>query len=119
MMNYVCIEKEKIVSILNYQPNVPSEVEVIEISDDQFSLINLQTHYFDIATRSVLPIPQEEEEKRQREKQNVEPKEFLNSTDWMILRHMRQKTLGVPTTLLEQEFLELEQQRNDAAARIK
>jgi hypothetical protein len=118
-MHYVCIENDIVVSILNYQPSVPNTVLVIEITDDEYNKIQNQTHYFDIQSRSVIAIPAEETQKRQNEKDNIEPREFLNSTDWMILRHMRQKILGIPTTLLEQEFLELEQQRNDAAARIK
>lgn len=43
---------------------------------------------------------------------------FLQETDWKVLRHARQKTLGEETTLTEQEYLALEQQRADAASRV-
>jgi hypothetical protein len=118
-MHYVCLENEIIVSILNYQPAVPNTVSVIEITDDQYRLIETQTHYFDIATKSILPVPNSELEKKQQETDNIQPRNYLDSTDWMILRHLRQQTLGIPTSLTEQEFLELEQKRNDAAAKIK
>jgi predicted nucleotidyltransferase len=45
-------------------------------------------------------------------------REFLNSTDWQILRHIRQKALAITTTLTDTQYLELEQQRQAAAARI-
>ena len=44
--------------------------------------------------------------------------EFLNSTDWKILRHIRQKALNITTSLSDVEYLQLEQQRQAAAARI-
>ena len=59
----------------------------------------------------VLPEPETE-------KKNAVEREFLNSTDWKILRHMRQQALNVPTTLTDAQYLELEQQRQAAAARI-
>jgi hypothetical protein len=37
----------------------------------------------------------------------------------MVLRHLRQRTLGVSTSLTEQQFLDLEQRRDQAAAKIK
>ena len=49
---------------------------------------------------------------------NKEAQAFLNSTDYKVLRHMRQQALGVATTLTAQEYLELEQQRHMAASSI-
>jgi len=118
-MQYICIEEDKIVSILNYEPNVPSSVEVVEINDEDYLKIQNQTHYFDIVTKSTVPVPNEELEKRQQTKENIESREFLNTTDWMVLRHLRQRTLGVATSLTEEQFLDLEQRRHAAAAIIK
>lgn len=118
-MYYVCIENEKIISILNYQPNVPDSVRIEEITDSDFDKIQNQTHYFDIITNSVISVGDEELERQRINKENIEPREFLNSTDWMVLRHIRQKALGIATSLSDQEYLSLEQQRNDAAAKIK
>lgn len=49
---------------------------------------------------------------------NKESLKFLADSDWKVLRHIRQKALGEPTTLTEQEYLALEQQRADAASRV-
>lgn len=49
---------------------------------------------------------------------NAESLAFLASTDFKVLRHIRQKALGQELSLSEEEYLALEQQRSDAAARI-
>ena len=118
-MHYVCLENEVVVSVLNYMPEVPDTVDVIEITDDQCRLLELRTHYFDIANRIILPVPDVELEKRQQETSNIESMHYLSSTDWLILRHLRQQTLGISPSLTEQEFLELEHRRNAAASMIK
>jgi len=55
---------------------------------------------------------------KEQEKLNAVEREFLNSTDWKILRHLRQQALDLTTSLTEEQYLELEQQRQAAAARI-
>ena len=117
-MYYVCIENEKIVSIQSYEPSVPSSVLVVTITDNQHKQIMDQTHRFDIATKTVVPVDSSEIAQREQEKLNAIEREFLNSTDWKVLRHIRQKSLGIPTSLTEAQYLELEQQRQAAAARI-
>ncbi len=49
---------------------------------------------------------------------NADSMAFLASTDFKVLRHIRQKALGQELSLSEEEYLALEQQRSDAAARI-
>lgn len=49
---------------------------------------------------------------------NKESLEFLASTDWMILRHLRQKALSQKTSLTEAEYLQLEQERANVASRV-
>jgi hypothetical protein len=56
--------------------------------------------------------------KLEQEKVNAEAQAFLNSTDYKILRHLRQKALSQELSLSESEYLALEQQRSEAAARI-
>ncbi len=117
-MYYVCIENNQITSILNYQPNVPSTVAVTEISNEQYDQIVNNTHYFNLTTRTVDSLTAEQTAAKATFNQNSVHREFLNSTDWKVLRHMRQKSLGVPTTLTEEEYLDLEQQRQTAADSI-
>ena len=117
-MYYVCIEDNKIVSILNYSPNVPNSVAVYEITNEQADQITAQTHYYDIPTKSVQEVDSSITAQKAQETANAEYREFLRSTDWKILRHIRQKALNVPTSLTEEEYLTLEQQRADAADNI-
>jgi hypothetical protein len=117
-MYYVCIENNKITSILNYQPSVPSSVEVIEIADAQHEQLIADTHKFDIATKQVVINPSYSAEANAQELLNAVEREFLRSTDWQILRHIRQKSLNQTTSLTEEQYLTLEQQRADAAGRI-
>jgi hypothetical protein len=63
-------------------------------------------------------VPSSELEQKERDVLNAVEREFLNSTDWKVMRHLRQKALGEPTSLTEEQYLELEQQRSDAASRI-
>jgi hypothetical protein len=117
-MHYVCIENEVVVGIQSYEPTVPSSITVITITDQQHKQIMDQTHKFDVITKAVIPIDSAILARKEQDKLNAAEREFLNSTDWKVLRHMRQKLLGVPTSLTEQQYLELEQQRQAAAARI-
>jgi hypothetical protein len=115
---FVCIENNEVVSVLPYEPAVPETVDVVEITEQEFKLINNQTHYFDLTTRTVVEVPAADLDKQQQEKDNAIPREFLNSTDWQVLRHIRQTALGIPTSLTEEQYLELENQRQNAANSI-
>jgi hypothetical protein len=117
-MNYVCIEDNIVTSILNYEPSVPESVLVITISDDDLRNIENQTHFFDVETKTIKPVADEIIAQRAQEKLNAVEREFLNSTDWQILRHLRQKALGTSTSLTEEQYLALEQSRSAAADRI-
>lgn len=39
---------------------------------------------------------------------------FLNSTDWKVIRHLDQLALGIETSLCEEEYLQLLQQRQES-----
>jgi hypothetical protein len=118
-MHYVCIENNLVVSVLSYQPNVPSSVSVVEITDSQAAQIAAQTHYFDVASRAVTTVASGVAAQRATDVANGQEREFLNSTDWKILRHLRQKALNIATSLSDAEYIQLEQQREAAAARIQ
>lgn len=122
-MYYVCVENDQFVGSFNYEPNVPNGVEVIAITDqDHINITDLKTHYFDLPTKTVKSHSQDHIDQLAREKAqeliNAENREFLNSTDWKVLRHLRQKALGIATSLSDIEYLALEQLRTEAAARI-
>lgn len=122
-MYYVCIENDKISSMLNYEPNVPESIRVVTISDEEYELITeAQTHYFDTTSNTVTARAQEildaEAARQAQLQENSVNMRFLNSTDWKILRHLREQTLNKPTTLSNEEFVALEAERAVAAAAI-
>jgi hypothetical protein len=120
-MNYVCIEDSKIIGIFNYRPGVPDSVTVVEITDEEAKQINEKTHFLDL-DNVVKPRPQEdldaESTAKQLELDNAEKRAFLSSTDWKVMRHIRQLALGIPTTLTEDEYVALEQERQETANSI-
>lgn len=123
LMHYVLIENEKIIGIINYEPSIPGSVTKISITDEQYKLITeSETHYFDVLTNTVKAFDQsvldQRDQKQAQDVINAENRFFLESTDWKVLRHLRQKALEVDTSLTESEYLALEQQRAEAAARI-
>lgn len=92
--------------------------------DDSLNVYNGSIIRWDFAN---IPCPSMEELKAlqpqvesglQQEQTNAESLAFLASTDFKVLRHIRQKALGQELSLSEEEYLALEQQRSDAAARI-
>jgi len=117
-MHYVCIENNQVTGIQSYEPAVPNTVSVVTITDQQHQQIIDQTHRFDVVSRTVVAVDSAILEEKEQYRLNGIEREFLNSTDWKILRHLRQKALDVPTTLTDAQYLELEQQRQAAAARI-
>jgi hypothetical protein len=117
-MHYVCIENNQVTGIQSYEPAVPDTVSLVTITDEQHQQIMNQTHRFDVASRNVVAVDSAVLAEKEQYRLNGIEREFLNSTDWKILRHLRQKALNVPTTLTEAQYIELEQQRQAAAARI-
>lgn len=113
-MHYICLENNAITSILNYQPNVPESITVIEISDDDAQKLFSGDYTYDIEGNKV--------KKKKADKRvltNQESRTLLDTTDWMVLRHIREKALGVTTSLTDEQYLELEQKRHAAAEAIK
>ena len=117
-MYYICVENDRVTSVLNYEPNVPSSSKVITISDQDYSKLDKRTHYFDIPTSSVQAYAKSETDKLAAQEANKEHQRFLTSTDWKIMRHIREKALGIPTSLSEAEYLDLELARERHAKAI-
>jgi len=118
-MKYVCIENNKVISILNYVPNVPDTVTVVNITDGQYNEITDGNLKFDVSSMSVCAFSEEEQQLKQAIADSNSNRSFLNNTDWKVLRHLRETALGIATSLTEQEYLDLEQQRETAARNIQ
>lgn len=117
-MYYVCIEDDRVINVLNYAPEVPNTVTVVEIDNSNYELLISRSHYFDIPTQTVLPYSTEVIDARAQQQLNKQHQRVLADSDWQVLRHIRQKALGVPTSLSEAEYLDLELRRNQAANSI-
>jgi FKBP-type peptidyl-prolyl cis-trans isomerase (trigger factor) len=117
-MYYVCVEDNLVISILSYKPETPPSVSVIEITDTEYNEINDNIKYFDVSAKKVLPLRNSFQENLEKQQKNAIEREFLNSTDWKILRHLRQQYLNLPTSLTEEQFTDLEKKRHASASRI-
>mgnify|MGYP000391431258 CR=1 FL=1 len=117
-MYYICVENNVVSSIVNYRPNVPANVTLVEISDEQYALLNDNTHVFDPINLVIIPQDPAFFTNKEIEKENAAKQEYLRSTDWMILRHVRETALGLETSLSADKYLQLEQMRQDVAASI-
>lgn len=117
-MYYICIENGKLINVFNYKPNTPNTVTVIEISNDEFNKVQNNTHYFDIKKMRILPNTKKINDIKKIQQKNKEALNFLQSTDWMVLRHLRQQFLKIKTSLSEDEYKNLELKRNKAASEI-
>lgn len=115
-MYYICIDNNEIVSVIDYQPNVPASVQVVGITDEQHQQIIERTHYFDAVSKTVKPQTNEKVQENAQFKDALGKQQFLDSTDWKVMRHIRQKALGIPTSLTEEEYIALEQERQNAAS---
>lgn len=111
-MNYVCIEEGQVVSVLNYKPNIPKSMTIVEITDSDYTVLTSGEGGYDVKLNKV--IKYKHTEVKNREVSN-KARAFLASTDWKILRHIREKQLKIPTSLTEQEYNKLEKERQKKA----
>jgi hypothetical protein len=125
MDNYFIIHDTETdsVSIINYEPNVPEGVKVLTITNVEKQGIDSGSHYFNKQEQKVVRKTgaqvQAEDNAKSVQQTNAHNKEFLTKTDWKVLRHIREKALSKPTTLTEQEYIQLEKDRERAASLIK
>ena len=121
MSMYYCVENQKVIGVQDYEPNVPQSVKVYSVSDEDHkkSFGQNATHYFDAVLGKVLPIPSKELDKIQTEKQYHNLTTQVGLSDWKVLRHIREKALDLPTTLTEEEYVALEQQRQNTVQQIR
>jgi hypothetical protein len=92
--------KKMIMSVVSSMPQLPEGFEVLGLADE------LPEAVAEMEAQAIS------------EKEKAEARQFLNQSDWKILRHIRQKALGIELSLSEEEYLALEQQRAEAAAKI-
>jgi hypothetical protein len=117
-MKYVCIESGEVISVMDYQPGVPDTVTVVTITDSEADNLNAGTHIFNVSSSSVVAKSADAVAQENTETVNGTEREYLNTTDWKVLRHIRQQHLGIATSLTDAEYTQLETDREAAAQRI-
>ena len=117
-MWYLLVENNSVIGLQNDAPNVPASVTVHKISDADYDKLKEQTHYWDVDTSQIVANSAEYNAQQTQIENNGNEREFLNTTDWKVLRHIRQKHLGIATSLTEEQYTELENQREAAAQRV-
>lgn len=117
-MHYVCIESNVVSSILNYEPSVPANVTVYRITDEDMASIDDGSKYFDVEKKLVLQVSQEAIDAKQLQEDNTKRQTYLTSTDWLVMRHLREKAISIPTSLTEKEYIDLENKRHKLAKAI-
>ncbi len=118
-MKYVCVENSSAISVSLYKPNVPAGIQVFEISDVDYECLKAGTHEWDIEHNQIKERLQSTLEQLKVQSRNNELTRYLNSTDWQVLRHIRQLHLGEPTSLTADEYTQLERERARMADQIK
>lgn len=52
-MKYYCVENNCLISVLDYYPSVSDKIRVFEISDEHHRKVEIQSHYFDVASGTI------------------------------------------------------------------
>lgn len=116
---FVCVENNKIIGLQDFEPSVPETVSVYEISEEQYQNILSGTHEFDLKKKKVVLLSGKKLKEIEKTNEKSASREFLDSTDWKVMRHIREKALGMKTSLTDDDYLKLEKERHIAAAKIK
>jgi len=123
IMNYLLIENEKLVGVCDYEPNVgEDDIQVITYSgniprerilyingkiEDSGNYVFLNGKYVR-KTKAITNLINT----------NEEAKNYLNDTDWLVIRHRDQLALGQTTSLTNEQYLDLLAKRQAARERV-
>lgn len=118
MAFYIVYDKEtlELESLAEYEPGVPESKQVVEVSEREYRLLAGGEGVFNSNTLEVEEVDKESEDDIL---EQAGFREFLSSTDWKVLRHIREKALGIETTLTDKEYIDLETERHNVSKKIK
>ena len=122
-MNYLLIENEQLVGVCDYEPNIGEDnIRVITYSgniprerilyingkiEDSDNYVFLNGKYVR-KTKAITSFINT----------NEEAKNYLNKTDWLVIRHRDQLALGQTTSLTDEQYLDLLTKRQAARERV-
>ena len=115
-MYYVCIEDNQVTSIVDYEPSVPSSIIVETITKAKYKILSEEKGYYDVAKRDVVKHPSRSIKDQEKAKAALK---YLQSTDWKVLRHIRETQLEIQTTLSTKEYIALEKERQKQSKLVK
>ena len=118
-MFYACVEDKQVISIVDYKPTVPDTVIVIPITEEEKQNIESGELIFDDQLERFRVADDAEMTVLMERRLGDRSRLYLFDTDWMVLRHLREQTLGIETTLTQEDYLQLELDRQRAAKSIK
>ena len=122
-MNYLLIENEQLVGVCDYEPNIgEDDIQVVTYSGniprerilyingkivDSNNYVFINGNYVK-RTKAIETLL----------KTNEESKNYLNDTDWMVIRHRDQLALGQTTSLTDEQYLDLLAKRQAAREKV-
>ena len=117
MKYYACIDKGNFLCAINYEPNVSGDMVAYEITEEDYTNLTEYgfDYYFDQEEKAA---KKKDEAVILRKKEILEHVLFLKNSDWKVLRHLREKALGLETSMTEEEYLSLEKERHERAKSI-
>jgi hypothetical protein len=115
-MYYVCIEDNQVTSIVDYEPSVPSSIIVETITKAKYNILSEEKGYYDVDKRDVVKYPSRSIKDQEKSKKALK---YLQSTDWKVLRHIRETQLEIQTTLSTKEYITLEKNRQKQSKLVK
>lgn len=111
------IKNGKVLSSHSDEQNVDSlypEADEIIVVPNNTKLYEDSTGDIDYSIQPSDPRTKEQTEEWQQSFNKLTAKKFLDSTDWKVVRHLDERELNQGTTLTEQEFNDLLQERKQA-----
>lgn len=118
---YVAFERDtkKLVCIQDHEMNTPDDIDSFTITQEEYSGLSSGYLKLDIDEKRTVNKTEEELLEVSIYEEIIKARFTLNSTDWKVLRHVREKNLNKETTLSEDEYLALETLRESAAEFIR
>ena len=96
----------------------PDEYLIVEVSEQQVHGLVTGSLLLDHATKTIIQADADALLQIKLVEESDTARRYLISTDWKVMRHIRELALGLATTLTAEEYLSLEQSRADAAAKV-
>lgn len=115
MIHYILVENGRVISMIDYKPNAPDSVTVYPIPKEDYDSLVGQTHFFNPVSGKVEPVDAGVTNRRLAIAARDNGKAYLQETDWIVLRHIREIALKLPTTLSGEEYIALETKRHEVA----